>query len=103
LLYHIATNNTLSLHYSLPICNNAIVAGLSSFSLPGKAGASQHDQQSADLNRYPEKSRATHKKLRAKDRPLANDFLSDEVFDGMRSEEHTSELQSQSNLVCRLL
>src|SRR2546427_8816851 len=26
-----------------------------------------------------------------------------EFFDAMRSEEHTSELQSQSNLVCRLL
>src|SRR2546430_10102455 len=26
-----------------------------------------------------------------------------EVADGLRSEEHTSELQSQSNLVCRLL
>src|SRR2546430_10888025 len=25
------------------------------------------------------------------------------VFPGLRSEEHTSELQSQSNLVCRLL
>src|SRR2546430_6303970 len=25
------------------------------------------------------------------------------ALDGMRSEEHTSELQSQSNLVCRLL
>src|SRR2546430_11920819 len=25
------------------------------------------------------------------------------LFDGARSEEHTSELQSQSNLVCRLL
>src|SRR2546427_7045196 len=25
------------------------------------------------------------------------------VLDGVRSEEHTSELQSQSNLVCRLL
>jgi DNA modification methylase len=64
-----------------PRSNNAIVAGLSSFALPGKAD--QHDQQSADLNRYPEKSRATHKKLRAKDRPLANDFLSDEAFDKM--------------------
>jgi DNA modification methylase len=62
-----------------PRSNNAIVAGLSSFALPGKAD--QHDQQSADLNRYPEKSRATHKKLRAKDRPLANDFLTDEAFD----------------------
>src|SRR2546430_9091492 len=27
----------------------------------------------------------------------------DSVFEGLRSEEHTSELQSQSNLVCRLL
>ena len=62
-----------------PRSNNAIVAGLSSFALPGKAD--QHDQQSADLNRYPEKSRATHKKLRAKDRPLANDFVSDQEFD----------------------
>src|SRR2546427_5067955 len=25
------------------------------------------------------------------------------AYDGLRSEEHTSELQSQSNLVCRLL
>ncbi len=64
-----------------PRSNNAIVAGLSSFALPGKAD--QHDQQSADLNRYPEKSRATHKKLRAKDRPLANDFLTDEAFDAL--------------------
>jgi DNA modification methylase len=62
-----------------PRSNNAIVAGLSSFALPGKSD--QHDQQSADLNRYPEKSRATHKKLRAKDRPLMNDFMTDEAFD----------------------
>ena len=64
-----------------PRSNNAIVAGLSSFALPEKAD--QHDQQSADLNRYPEKSRATHKKLRAKDRPLMNDFVTDEAFDAM--------------------
>jgi len=64
-----------------PRSNNAIVAGLSSFALPGKAD--QHDQQSADLNRYPEKSRATHKKLRAKDRPLINDFMTDEAFEKM--------------------
>jgi DNA modification methylase len=61
-----------------PRSNNAIVAGLSSFSIPGKADQHEH---SADLNRYPEKSRATHKKLRAKDRPLANDFVSDAEFD----------------------
>src|SRR2546430_13571968 len=35
----------------------------------------------------------------------ASDATSDEaaIFAGDRSEEHTSELQSQSNLVCRLL
>src|SRR2546427_8181902 len=29
--------------------------------------------------------------------------IGDSLIGGMRSEEHTSELQSQSNLVCRLL
>ena len=64
-----------------PRSNNAIVSGLSSFSLAGRAD--EHDQQSADLNRYPQKSRATHSKLRAKDRPLLNDFVTDEAFDKM--------------------
>ncbi|MCC6427957.1 MAG: ParB N-terminal domain-containing protein [Phycisphaerales bacterium] len=67
-----------------PRSNNAIVAGLSSFALAkskAKGDHDSHDQQSADLNRYPEKGKATHKKLRAKDRPLANDFVSDEEFD----------------------
>src|SRR2546430_7884774 len=36
--------------------------------------------------------------------PLLRPFISHEPGDlGNRSEEHTSELQSQSNLVCRLL
>ncbi len=64
-----------------PRSNNAIVAGLSSFPLADKANADQHDQQRADIGRYPEKGKATHKQLRAKDRPLVNDFLSDEAFD----------------------
>jgi DNA modification methylase len=67
-----------------PRSNNAIVAGLSSFSIAAskaKGDHDSHDQQSADLNRYPEKGKATHRKLRAKDRPLANDFVSDEEFD----------------------
>src|SRR2546427_7589648 len=34
------------------------------------------------------------------ERPTLTDFIR---FRGTRSEEHTSELQSQSNLVCRLL
>jgi DNA modification methylase len=56
-----------------PRSNNAIAAGLSSF-----AGARHH--QSLDLARHPGKSKPTGKKLRAKDRPLANDFLSEEAF-----------------------
>lgn len=57
-----------------PRSNNAIAAGLSSF-----AGPTNH--QGLDAARHPGKLKATHKKLRAKDRPLANDFVSDAEFD----------------------
>ena len=57
-----------------PRSNNAIAAGLSSF-----AGATHH--QGLDLARHPSKSKPTQPKLRAKDRPLANDYLSEEEFD----------------------
>jgi DNA modification methylase len=56
-----------------PRSNNAIAAGNSSFQ------AMHH--QALDLARFPGKSKPTTKKLRAKDRPLANDFVSDEEFD----------------------
>lgn len=83
-----------------PRSNNAIAAGLSSFAgtqkgvkaldaqglhhsgfdvARGKTGIKHH--QKLDLERHPEKAKATHRKLRAKDRPLANDFVSDEEFD----------------------
>ena len=55
-----------------PRSNNAIAAGLSSF------GPSHH--QKLDLARHPKKSKRTTKKLRPKDRPLENDFISDEDF-----------------------
>jgi DNA modification methylase len=58
-----------------PRSNNAIAAGNSSFT-------NYHHQQ-LDLARHPEKSKPTHKKMRAKDRPLANDFMSDADFDKM--------------------
>ena len=58
-----------------PRSNNAIAAGNSSFSNPNK------HHQKFDLERHPEKAKATHKKMRAKDRPLANDFVTDEAFD----------------------
>jgi DNA modification methylase len=59
-----------------PRSNNAIAAGLSSF--PATETKRGH-HQSFDVARQGEKQ-ATHKKLRAKDRPLANDFLTDEDF-----------------------
>ena len=59
-----------------PRSNNAIAAGLSSF-----GGAFTGQQQGADVHRYPEKAKPTGKKLRAKDRPLANDFVTDGEFD----------------------
>jgi DNA modification methylase len=56
-----------------PRSNNAIAAGLSSFE-----GPKHH--QALDLARHPEKAQATARKLRAKDRPLVNDFVSDQEF-----------------------
>jgi len=82
-----------------PRSNNAIAAGVTSFSRRedlqcerskserGKrdrkrlAGRMHH--QSMDLARHPEKAKPTQRKMRAKDRPLANDFVSDEAFDEM--------------------
>jgi DNA modification methylase len=55
-----------------PRSNNAIAAGLSSFT--------QTHHQKLDVSRHPEKSQPTTARLRAKDRPLANDFVSDEEF-----------------------
>jgi DNA modification methylase len=57
-----------------PRSNNAIAAGLSSF-----PGTTPH--QSLDLARHPHKAQPTAPKLRAKDRPLANDFLAEDEFD----------------------
>jgi len=55
-----------------PRSNNAIAAGLSSF-------APTHHQK-LDVARHPEKAKPTGK-MRPKDRPLANDFVSDEKFE----------------------
>jgi DNA modification methylase len=57
-----------------PRSNNAVAAGLSSFE-----GTTHH--QGFDVARHKSKSKPTTKKLRAKDRPLANDFVSDAEFD----------------------
>ncbi len=73
-----------------PRSNYAIAAGLSSFTAAakrsrpegGKRGPTQRDRkhhQKFDLAR--EKAQPTSPKLRAKDRPLANDYVSDKTFD----------------------
>jgi DNA modification methylase len=56
-----------------PRSNNAIAAGLSSFEVT--------HHQKLDVVRHPEKARPTDSKLRPKDRPLTNDFVSEEEFD----------------------
>jgi DNA modification methylase len=57
-----------------PRSNNAIAAGMSSFVEYGNTDPGR------DVVRCPENAKPTTKKLRAKDRPLANDFVSDEEF-----------------------
>src|SRR5262249_6954242 len=56
-----------------PRSNNAIAAGLSSFE------STVH--QEFDLARHRKKSKPTTQKLRAKDRPLVNDFVPEQEFD----------------------
>ena len=69
-----------------PRSNNAIAAGLSSYSNNGASQRLKQGQGNAasfgvDHTTGKAKNAATHKKLRAKDRPLANDFVSDDEFD----------------------
>jgi DNA modification methylase len=49
----------------------------------GKTKVGNEHHQKFDLARHPEKAKPTQKKMRAKDRPLANDFVSDEAFDAL--------------------
>jgi DNA modification methylase len=56
-----------------PRSNNAISAGLSSFQVI-------RHPQTLDPSRDPDKPKATAKKLRARDRPLVNDYLTQEAF-----------------------
>jgi DNA modification methylase len=67
-----------------PRSNNAIAAGLSSFAASKSAieasDARGMHHQGFDLARHKTKSKATGR-MRPKDRPLANDFLSDQAFE----------------------
>ena len=60
-----------------PRSNNACAAGLSSY-----GSSTDHHHQAMDEAIHG-KRKATHKQLRPKDRPLENDFVSDEDFMGM--------------------
>ena len=62
-----------------PRSNNAIAAGLSSFSATNTQPRNHH--QRFDAARNPGSKKGTGKQMRAKDRPLANDFVTDEEFD----------------------
>jgi DNA modification methylase len=85
-----------------PRSNNAIAAGLSSFAshaaakklkagrgnaafdiARGKTKVGHEHHQKFDLARHPGKAKPTSKKLRARDRPLTNDFMSGEQFEAM--------------------
>ena len=76
-----------------PRSNNAIAAGNSSFSLlksqhltqavdATRGGKGLHHHQAFDVARQGAKH-VTHRRLRPKDRPLLNDFVSDEDFEQM--------------------
>ena len=65
-----------------PRSNNAIAAGLSSFPAAESSHRGLMHHQSFDVARQGVKH-ATTEKLRPKDRPLVNDFMSPEDFDAM--------------------
>ncbi len=74
-----------------PRSNNAIAAGLSSFpKAEGEKKCKALDKQGMHhsamrLALHPEAAKPLTKKLRPKDRPLENDFVSDEAFEQMLS------------------
>src|SRR2546430_3201252 len=71
---------TLSLHDALPICHYSV------------------QQNADDPGGRPRAAREFKSR-----RPHQNPHAAPTLVRALRSEEHTSELQSQSNLVCRLL
>src|SRR5690606_40885817 len=103
-LHHPSTTDTytLSLHDALPICDLlAAVAALDEYLrlAPTAANAQELTQLRADLARkYEQQVRHMGD---AKNQEAAGPPAQDNTSD--RSEEHTSELQSRENLVCRLL
>src|SRR5688572_31086081 len=77
---------TLSLHDALPICGGGDARAVRQGAHPGQ-----------------QRRRRRRRALRELDRRRLGLAAGRQPARGGRSEEHTSELQSQSNLVCRLL
>src|SRR5205085_6217591 len=76
--------------------------------LTGKLGVPPDEYHQADGSGMSRENRASanafiHLLREMWKSPWREDFVSSLPYSGDRSEEHTSELQSQSNLVCRLL
>jgi len=63
-----------------PRSNNACAAGLSSFADPNRKASLHHQAMDEAIHGH---RAPTHRKLRPKDRPLTNDFVSAEDFQGM--------------------
>src|SRR5688500_19593369 len=76
---------TLSLHDALPILQNASFLKMDNFNIGYNAGSVFNQKANLQLSAN-----------------VQNVFIITK-YKGLRSEEHTSELQSPCNLVCRLL
>src|SRR5690606_40649997 len=83
--------DTLSLHDALPICRRRERAGGGSSAYRARNAA--RDDRLVPRSRVERRGRARH----------GGGWRQAAVDRGRRSEEHTSELQSRENLVCRLL
>src|SRR5205085_11305278 len=88
---------TLSLHDALPICPERVRPA-------GPAGPSRRAAAARQRTRVPARREALGTPGGKTGRPAAGRSpRATGHLEPARSEEHTSELQSQSNLVCRLL
>src|SRR5690606_40938631 len=93
-----ATSHTLSLHDALPIL---IDAKAPNEAYREAATATDETVRAAKLMEHATKVRTHIDALGAKN--YWEQFQPSPEFEVLRSEEHTSELQSRENLVCRLL
>src|SRR2546430_2647803 len=85
----------LSLHDALPICSVRTAAQIEASSTDKAGGTPAVSDTLACEQRGQPDSQSPHRQYKNSARPSTRSHA--------RSEEHTSELQSQSNLVCRLL